>query len=736
MPTDDKDGEFMRLLRLQLRNYCQHRERDIEFHEGLNALIGANGSGKTNSLNAMVWALTGLDRNHGVNDDNRCLLAGPEEATKVGLDFEHAGTFMRLERWLNPNRQVLTIGEESLTKAKDIADRLRQVLGVPPQLLWDYVFVNQWGMFDFLSHTESRRSDAFGKLFGLEKAEAIYQALTELRPAVPLIPEDGARLGERLEDLRRQQADLQRQAEAFAYLPQNWTEREDPNYKLIIRAEKEQELSNNCKRLDLQLAALAASEKQRSDFFWQRQKEFDLVQDVYLPNVDAISLYRQSLILYEAYQRTARQQEELQARMNQLDKTRPVEPFKPDYYIDVDDPIVQQMQELDLEKRRIERFLAAIAANDTPECPTCGTPTANLRAQATHYQYRLGEIAVDLEPFMEAWARSDTYRKQLARFHEQDRLWLHNRASLSARLAGCPQAPVLAYPPEVLKAKIREQDELAAGLEVLQREINQAAREMAEVQGQRTALKAERAHLPDLPENMVTCEEVTEARRVLQQRAQDYAARQELSQSISRITILEVECQTALARWQEQARQAQKLALTAQHLGLVRDVFHRDNLPKRLIEARLALLRTDVNDLLDRFEAPFRCLNVEGTHFLVRFHDGREHPAERLSGGLKVLFALAFRVAVNAQYAADLNLLCLDEPAAGLDKDNRECLGTAMERLRELSQQRGLQVILVTHEQGPQMYDRVIELGQDTIVGDDRRLVTALRFAEEIEDYE
>ena len=49
----------MRMHSLELSNFCQHPERMITFAPGLNMLIGPNGSGKTNILRALQFALTG-----------------------------------------------------------------------------------------------------------------------------------------------------------------------------------------------------------------------------------------------------------------------------------------------------------------------------------------------------------------------------------------------------------------------------------------------------------------------------------------------------------------------------------------------------------------------------------------------------------------------------------------------------------------------------------------------------
>ena len=44
----------MKLLRLRLENFRQHVDSDIVFRDGMTAIVGANGSGKTTILEAIA----------------------------------------------------------------------------------------------------------------------------------------------------------------------------------------------------------------------------------------------------------------------------------------------------------------------------------------------------------------------------------------------------------------------------------------------------------------------------------------------------------------------------------------------------------------------------------------------------------------------------------------------------------------------------------------------------------
>ncbi len=133
----------------------------------------------------------------------------------------------------------------------------------------------------------------------------------------------------------------------------------------------------------------------------------------------------------------------------------------------------------------------------------------------------------------------------------------------------------------------------------------------------------------------------------------------------------------------------------------VSSVFHWNSLPKLVAQQNLKLLVGDINKNLELFDDPFRVEASEDLQFDV-FFDGSSDiakpvKASSLSGGQKVVLALAFRVALDSLFGHNTGILCLDEPAAGLDESNRSGFRRA---LREIGQKVGSsrQILVVTHD--------------------------------------
>ena len=144
----------MKCTKLTVVNFCQHRHRVVEFSDGLTAVIGTNGSGKSNLLGAIRLAMTGENPNVGVKAANICDLAPKSENSYVELDFEHGSTRATVRRNLRPlsptaKLTIHTTGEEVIGDTK-VTARIEEILGIDKATVNDIVIVAQDEIFGFL----------------------------------------------------------------------------------------------------------------------------------------------------------------------------------------------------------------------------------------------------------------------------------------------------------------------------------------------------------------------------------------------------------------------------------------------------------------------------------------------------------------------------------------------------------------------------------------------------------
>ncbi|HUR26072.1 MAG TPA: SMC family ATPase, partial [Candidatus Thermoplasmatota archaeon] len=95
----------MRLVRLRLQNFRRHRATEIEFPDGVLAIVGPNGAGKSSLLEAVAFALFGPKAAGTGKDLIRSEDAPPGDPVRVELDLEVGGQALRIVRELRGKAQ-------------------------------------------------------------------------------------------------------------------------------------------------------------------------------------------------------------------------------------------------------------------------------------------------------------------------------------------------------------------------------------------------------------------------------------------------------------------------------------------------------------------------------------------------------------------------------------------------------------------------------------------------------
>jgi exonuclease SbcC len=709
----------MRLRKAVFTNFCQHN-REVEFADGLTFILGPNGSGKTNLLNGIVWCLTGVDRNAGVKADNVDLSANPGAPAGVRVFFEHDGAEVEVYRSLRrASPSVRVNGGKPVSGDRASRDLLRKVLGVPERVLLNYVFVAQRCVFDFLEDNRVEVAASLAQLFGTERAVLLYDLLGEAHaPATVTWGSDA--IAVRLERLRKDLADAEATVQELAHLPEPWVESDSPEYAACEALRGRRQL--RAELADCQAREATAAEEARRLLAVKddRAANYQAAQAQAAADQSNAESARADLQSWRLYRRLAEtvagRQRRRETLLRQREELLRTEPLRPEDYVEGQD-VHERLAALNTEATALRRFLHSWENTGKAACGECGTPTAAIAPRVPAARARLQEIGPQVEAGQRAWQRSADYRSALAVY--QSRL-----VELGAQLAALEACePVdLPGPPELAEEGLRQivsaAEATALGLPPLQGALQQATLEWQRAEGrlaqwrQAAENKRRELHAPaavadeDYDKALAA---LAAAREAARRRDGALVAANYLRATVTQDEALLAEARAAHAR----AARAEELA---RHLGELREVFHRDGLARDVAEGYVAAIRDGtadqpgVNDLLASFDAPFRAADFVDWRYRVRLASGKEHSALRLSDGQKVLLALAFRVVVNSLFARELGLLCLDEPTAGLDEDNRACLDTALGRLRELSKSRGLQVILVTHDRDVSTSDRCYRL--------------------------
>jgi DNA repair protein SbcC/Rad50 len=162
----------VKLLRLKLENFRQHRDSEIQFRDGMTAIVGVNGSGKTTILEAITFALYGVQREK--KESIKFYWAGEKSKVRVTLDFEFEGRRYTLDRTSNDASLVDTT-EAAVTKATGI----REVKAACERLLrltydqFKNSFCAEQKHLTFLQfNTDTRRQEQVAKMLGFDRLKS------------------------------------------------------------------------------------------------------------------------------------------------------------------------------------------------------------------------------------------------------------------------------------------------------------------------------------------------------------------------------------------------------------------------------------------------------------------------------------------------------------------------------------------------------------------------------------
>ena len=154
----------MHLERIELTNFRQHKELDVDFRGNLIAVLGPNGCGKSNLIGGIQFALTGEQPGFTKAD----LTTWGEKEGSVRLYFTAGPNSDRFCIIRKTNGDVtLKVGGEVIKQARKVEDALRDRAGLDKDLIKQVVFVNQKEIDKILSADPKDRELALQRIAGI-----------------------------------------------------------------------------------------------------------------------------------------------------------------------------------------------------------------------------------------------------------------------------------------------------------------------------------------------------------------------------------------------------------------------------------------------------------------------------------------------------------------------------------------------------------------------------------------
>jgi DNA repair protein SbcC/Rad50 len=177
----------MILDRLILKNFKRFREEEICFKDGITGILGNNGTGKSSIVQAIFFALYGVQATGIAPDYIVSSFAGPKEKCEVRLDFRIGGDTYTVLRTFKKGKTATHEasfhhgGKLMATGVSQVEEAVKRTIGMGPVDFRNTIYAGQKDLLTLLDNTPAKRKEWFRRALGIDYLDTGSQKILKER---------------------------------------------------------------------------------------------------------------------------------------------------------------------------------------------------------------------------------------------------------------------------------------------------------------------------------------------------------------------------------------------------------------------------------------------------------------------------------------------------------------------------------------------------------------------------
>ncbi len=171
----------MLIHKIRLVNFISHKDTVIELSQGLTAIIGRNGAGKTSILDAISYALF-KEHSRGREEN---LINRRAFSAQVQLLFSSNGRSYEITWKIERGKRALAVLKDAQSGSPILVDagertvipEMERILGISRDVFLNAAYIRQGEIAELLKARPAERKELISKLLGIEALEKIWESL-------------------------------------------------------------------------------------------------------------------------------------------------------------------------------------------------------------------------------------------------------------------------------------------------------------------------------------------------------------------------------------------------------------------------------------------------------------------------------------------------------------------------------------------------------------------------------